>query len=192
MEPWQLKQSARGGVFYQGAFCNRFDTENVLVQITGAIMESWSGVAMCMAAALFMSPWRSSKRGLKMTLVVRRGLFKATTIHPDVQHNVHIISRQDNVILATCGVYRMVPCPSPWSEWPSIHFVRLRHTNLLVSLWHSSQGPLLMTPSPVVLTWQQSHSGTMVVSHHTIHWLCSMGQCCMVWQAQSEQPKLIF
>lgn len=48
-------------------------------------MESWSGVAMCTAPALFMSRRRCSEKEkgwwvggrLKMTLVVRRGLWKA-------------------------------------------------------------------------------------------------------------------
>lgn len=49
-------------------------------------MESWSGVAMCTTPALFMSRRRCSGEkkkkkkvggGLKMTLVIRRGLWKA-------------------------------------------------------------------------------------------------------------------
>lgn len=114
-----------------------------------------------------------------MTLVVRRGISKPL-LFPHVQYNFYNISREYNVITTTCRVYRMPPCPFSM-KWVAKHSLpRLRHTNLMLSLWDSSQGPLLMTPSPVVLTWQQSHSGTVVVSHHTIHWLCSMAWCCMV------------
>lgn len=123
-----------------------------------------------------MSSWRNSKGGLKMTLVVRRGIFKPL-LPPPIQHN---ISREDNVITTTCRVYRMLPCPFSM-KWVAKHSLpRLRHTNLMLSLWDSPQGPLLMTPSPVVLTWQQSHSSTIVVSHHHVHWLCSMAWCCTV------------
>lgn len=126
-----------------------------------------------------MSSWRNSKGGLKMTLVVRRGISKPL-LSPPVQHNIHNIAREHKVITPTCRVYRMLPCPFSM-KWVAKHSLpRLRHTNLMLSLWNSSQGPLLMTPSPVVLTWQQSHSGTIVVSHHPIHWLCSMAWCCMV------------
>lgn len=96
------------------------------------------------------------------------------------QHGILHISIKYNVITTTCRVYRMLPCPFS-IKWVAKHSLpKLRHTNLMLSLWESSQGPLLMTPSPVVLTWQQSHSGTVVVSHHPIHWLCSMAWCCMV------------
>lgn len=115
-----------------------------------------------------------------MTLAVRRGISKKPLLFPPVQHNTHNIPREDNVITTTCRVYRMLPCPFSM-KWVAKHSLpRLRHTNLMLSLWDSSQGPLLMTPDPVVLAWQQSHSGTIVVSHHTILWLCSMAWCCMV------------
>lgn len=95
-------------------------------------------------------------------------------------NNIHNISREYNVITTTCRVYRMLPCPFSM-KWVAKHSLpRLRHTNLMLSLWEISQGLLLMTPSPVALTWQQSHSGTVVASHHPVHWLCSMAWCCMV------------
>lgn len=115
-----------------------------------------------------------------MTLVVRRGISNLYYPPPPIQHSIHNISTEYNVITTTCRVYRMLPCPF-FMKWLAKHLLpRLRHTNLMLSLWDSFQGPLLMTPSPVVLAWQQSHSGTIVVSHHTIHWLCSMASCCMV------------
>lgn len=46
-----LNKVPKGESFYRSGFCNSFNTENVLVQIIGAVMESWSGVAMCTAPA---------------------------------------------------------------------------------------------------------------------------------------------
>lgn len=114
-----------------------------------------------------------------MTLGDRRGLSKPRLCtQPNTMCTLYLertmLSPPPAGYTGCCHVF------SPWSEWPSIHFLRLRETNLMLSLWASSQGPLLMTPSPVVLTWQQSHSGSIVVRHHTIHWLSSMAQCCMV------------
>lgn len=114
-----------------------------------------------------------------MTLAVRRGLWNP---RPFSQPNTMCTLYPESTMLS--------PPPavytgrrhglSPWSAWPSIHLWRRRHNNPTRPWWHISQGPLLMTPSPVVLTWSQSHSDTTVVSHHTIRWLSSMGRCCMV------------
>lgn len=91
---------------------------------------------MCSAPALFMSRRRcSEKRGSENDSGRRERSLKSTAIQPQVRHNVHIISGQDNVIWATCGAVRDgAVALLPWSRRPSIHFVRLRHTNLPVSL----------------------------------------------------------
>lgn len=108
------------------------------------------------------------KRGLKMTLVVGRGL--SSSLYHLGQHNVHIICSEYNVITTTCRVCRM----QPWSEWPSVHAFRLRQANLRPSLQPGSRA--YDPPNPVALPWRYSHSGVVVVGHRTIRWLCSMAR----------------
>lgn len=87
---------------------------------------------------------------------------------------LHNIPTEYNVIITTCRVYRMLLDPFSM-KWVTKHSLpRLRNTNLMLSLWDSSQGPLLMTLNPAVLSWQRSHSSPIMASHHPIHWLCSM------------------
>lgn len=93
---------------------------------------------------------------------------------------MHNISREYNVITTTCRVYRMLPCHLSMKRVAKHSLPRLRHTNLMLSLWDSSQGHCLWPPALWRSHSKQSHSGTIVASHRTIHWLCSMAWCCMV------------
>lgn len=88
-----------------------------------------------------------------------------------------------------CHLQRLCSCVlSPWSAWPCIH---LRQTNL-ISSWDGSQGPLLMSPSPVALLWQQCHSDSVVAGHHCVRWLCSMAWACMVDKHSHRDTKSSF
>lgn len=55
-------------------------------------------------SCIIHEPKEVGKRGLKMTLVFRRGL--SAPLHHSGRHNVHILSREYNVIATTCRVCR--------------------------------------------------------------------------------------
>lgn len=132
-EVWQLKQSAWGGVFYHSAFCASLNTENVFSSNNRSRYGIMVRGRRVYSSCIIHEREEVCKRGLKMTLVVGRGL--SAPLHHSGQHNVHIICREYNVIATTCRVCRM----QPWSEWPSVHVFRLRQANLRPSLRSGSR-----------------------------------------------------
>lgn len=133
-----------------------------------------------LGSCIIHGPKEVGKRGLKMTLVFRRGL-SPPPLHHSGRHNVHILSREYNVIATTCRVCTV----HPWSEWPSVPTLRLRRANLKPPLRAGSRA--YDPPNPVIESFWRPSGGSW---HHPLAVL--NGAALHGWQAQSHKHQLIF